>query len=214
MFEILLVVGMVFGFVILYKMMRSVPKQPDFVKIFKDQAIRDEDLNMPHDLDPKFLYRGEKLLGRIVRIDSQDVKYEPPKIEKETAQIYDKWEKNLTTVIFRGKTFWNFYLGEKKILIFETGEAKIDGRNLIFPSSVGFTAVGQQYTTKTSFRTVSQIIEGEWSKRLFEANVNVMASRMAHISAETPEMAHELSLRRLDIERIKAEKETKVSGLI
>lgn len=214
-FEIVLVVGMAIGFLILYKKLQPNKAQVDFVRIMNERNVKDEDLNDIGKLDPKWIYRGEEKIGKVIKKDDKHFTYKPTKEEVDTkAGIYG-WEADITTIVFRPKSwFLGLYIGEKKILRFKMGEAIIRDRKLIFPSTVGFTALGNEYVTKNSFKELAQVIDAEYSKRLFEANVNVMASKMSHISAETPEMAHELSLKRLEIEKIRAEKQAKVGGLI
>ena len=209
---LLFAIGVVMVVVILFKKLRSVPPKPDFIKIFQEQSIRDESLNKPNKYDPKFLYRGDTFLGKIVSID--DHKYRTAISKEEYKFKLADWEAQLTSVVFIPKWKWRICIGRKKILRFKTSEAKIEEDKLVFPSSAGFTALGNEYITKSSFKEVSTLVEGFWSKRLFEANVNIMASRMSHIASETPEMAHELNLKRLEIERIRAEKERKLGQLI
>ena len=213
--EIVIGGGALIGFLILWKKLRKVNTQPDFIKIFKEQNIRDESLNETGRFDVKWLYRGEEKLGRILDLDTQKINYTPTKQEFDTKAGIQGWESDITTIVFRPKNaVLNLWLGEKRILRFKPDEARVEGRKLVFPSSMGFTALGGEYITKTSFKEISTVIESDWNKRLFEANVNVMASKMSHISAETPEMAHELSMKRLEIDKIRADKQAKVGGLI
>ena len=218
--------GILIGFIILWKKMRKVPANPDYLKIFKEKNIHDEMLNKRNKHDPVWLMKGEEVIGRIVAWDSQNYKYVPTKLEKD-AGMWDNWEKNITTVVFKEGSRWKWFLGQKRILRFSAeDEGKFeDGKlvkhgvirqknKLVIPSDIGLTALGDEYITKDSYQHISRIVLGEYDKRLMEANVNLMAGHMSKISAETPEMAHELALKRLDIERIRAEKETKVSGLI
>lgn len=209
---LLFLFGLIIVFVIIFKKFRSIPPKPDFVRIFHDQSIKDESLNKPNKYEPKYLFRGDILLGKIVSIDSQP--YESQTTKEDLKFGLEAWKADLTTVVFKPVWKWKLCLGKKKILRFKTNEAKIENHKLVFPSSMGFTALGNEYISKPSFKEVSTLIEGFWSKRLFEANVNVMASKMSHISSETPEMAHELNLKRLEIERIRAEKERKLGQLI
>lgn len=214
LFEIIILGAVFIGIIILYKKLRIVPKTPDFVRVFRDQLIRDEVMNKPSKYEPRWFYYGDKLIGRIISYDRQNVKYNPPKQEKE-AGMYEKWEKKIVTMTIMKKTWWKICLSGKEIIMFQESEAEQQkGRKLVIPSDLGLTALGQVYSTKSSYHFTSRIIEGDWNKRLLEANANVMASRMSHIAQETPEMAHELSMKRLDIDRIRAEKESKVSGLI
>lgn len=213
-FEVMIAGGALIGFLVLYKKMRATPSQPDFIRIFNERGIRDETLNVINEYEPNFVYRGNQCLGRIVSYDTKKLKYNPTKQEIDTKAGIHGWEAEIATVVFRPKTIWKIYMGAKRILRFKVEEAKIKDRKLIFPSTTGFTALGNEYVTKSSFKEASLLIDTEWSKRLFEANVNVFASKMSHISAETPEMSHELSLKRLEIEKIRAEKQAKVGGLI
>lgn len=212
-FSIMIVGGVVVGFVFLYRMLRKVPTQPDYVGVFHDLNIRDEQMNKPTKIDPKMLWRGTEPLGKIISYDTQTYNYNPTKEEKEKG-MYDKFLKEITTIVYRPKTFWKFYFGEKRIVLLEKGEGVIQEHRFVIPSSVGLTAIGKTYVTKGSFTETARIVDGTFSKRLYESNVNVMASRMSHIAQETPEMAHELNLARLKIEQIRAEKETKMGGLI
>lgn len=207
--------GMLLGFLVLYRMIRKVPPKPDFIKVFRDQYARDESLNLPSEFDARILFRGHQLLGKIVGYDVQLHEYVTDFDEKKFA--YENWRTQMSSLVFiRPKKFiwFTFYVGKREILLFKKTEAKQEGEKLVFPSDTGFTALGSVFVTKTSFKEASSIIEGVWSKRLFEANVNVMASKMSHIAQESPEMAHELNLKRLEIERIKAEKDKKVGQLI
>lgn len=222
--------GIIFGFIILFKKVRSIPAKPDYIRIFQDRSIRDEALNKPNRYDPKWLYRGDKKLGRIVTIDTKIWKSEKTKEEsriygysKKKKEIEEPeheftspidYEVMITTIVFRMDCFLKFLWYNKRILRFRTEEATVKDDKIIFDSNVGFTALGNEYTTRTSYPETSAIIEGHYSKRLFEANVNVMAGRMEKISAETPEMAHELNLKRLEIEKIRAEKEKKLGSLV
>jgi hypothetical protein len=216
LFLLIVVFIAVFGITLIYKKWRPVPPKPDFIKIFKETNIKDEALNKPNKYEPQYLYRGDVCLGKIVTFDEQKYKADDEYIDlpdKRKMKI-EGFEDNLTTVVFKPKrALWIIWHG-KEILRFKTDEAEIKDNKLIFSSDMGFTAIGREYITKTAFKEGSTVIEGSWIKRLFEGNVNVMASRMSHISAETPEMAHELSLKRLEIERIRAEKERKIGSMI
>lgn len=212
MILIFILSGMFLGFFMLFKMIRKVPAQPDFIRIFKDQAIKDQQLNKPDEYEPHWLYRGHKLLGKIVAYDEQPYNNQTTKEEDKFG--LSNWKANLTTVIFIKPLFMKFCIGSRQILRFKTEEANIENDRLVFPSDAGFTALGGEFITKKSFPEASAVIEGVYSKRLLEANVNIMASKMSHISSESPEMAHELNLKRLEIERIRAEKEKKIGQLI
>ena len=215
--EIVIGVGSLIGFMILYKKLRSIPKQPDHPRIMAEKMVEDESLNKLHKLNAKWLYRGEEKIGRILTTDTKKYNYTPSKEELDTKAGMKGWEMDITTIVFKPKDFMGLYLfSGKKLVKFKESEASIseNHKDLIFSSDMGFTALGNVYMTKTSYTEISNVVEAEWSKRLLESNVNIMASKMSHIAAETPEAALELSLKRLEIEKISAEKQAKVGGLI
>lgn len=213
MFNLVIVGGIAIMILIIYKKWQPTPKQPDFITVFHDNTIEDERLNVPDTYEPKWLYRGHQLIGLIVGYDQHNYDNKDIPREEDKFGLY-KWSGNITTVIFRTKTFWKFFLGKKQILKFKSEEANIEENKLVFPSHSGFTALGQVYTTKSSYPEVSSIIEGVYSKRLFEANVNLFASKMSYVSQIDPIMSHELNLKKLEIEKIRAEKEKKIGSLI
>lgn len=210
---ILLVFGMIMAFIIIYKKVRSIPNKPDYIKIFHDRSIKDESLNKRNKYDPLWIFRGDQRIGKIVSIDTKKYKHDPIKDEYK-AGLKQEFEIEITTIVFKINSFLKFFWYGKRILRFITTEAEIKGNKVLFDSTVGFTALGMEYTTKTSYPETSAIVDSHYSKRLFEANVNVMAGKMESISAEDPAYAHELTLKRLEIERIRAEKEKKVGQMI
>lgn len=212
---LIIIGGLAFAVVFLLSKFRGRKQVPDYVKIFKEQSIRDESLNKRNKLDPKWIYYGDEKIGKIMTIDTQRYKYEPTKEERDLKVGIYGWEENITTITFRDRNpIINIWVGEKKIMRFKESEGKRFGSKLMFSSDFGFTALGNQYTTKTGFKETAGIIDSEYSKRLFEGNVSIMASKMAGISGETPEFAQERELRRLEIEKIRMEKQSKVGGLI
>lgn len=212
---LIIIGGMAFGIVFLISKFKGVKKIPDYVKIFNEQSIKDESLNKRNKLDPKWIVYGDEKIGKIMTIDTNRYSYTPTKEEFATKAGISQWEDNITTVTFRDRNaIINLWLGEKKIMRFKDTEGKRWGDKLIFSSDLGFTALGNQYTTKTGFKETSGVIEADYSKRLFEGNVTIMASKMAGISGETPEFAQERELRRLEIEKIRMEKQSKIGGLV
>lgn len=214
--ELAIGIGALIGFIILYKKFRKVDKQPDYIKVFNEKSIEDESLNVISSLDPKWLYRGESKLGKIVGSGTKHWRYTPTKLEAETRAGITGWEGEVTTIVFRQKDFLGTYLfSGKKLLHFRPEDnGKVHGDKLVFDSKTVFTALGDHFITSNSYKEISTVIESEWNKRLFEANVNIMASKMSHIASESPEMAHELTLARLKIQEVLAQKQSKVGGLI
>jgi hypothetical protein len=213
--ELIIGGGALVGFIFFYRKFRNMPNTPDFIRIFNQQNIKDESLNVRDKLSPLWLYRGEEKIGRILNDNSNKYSYTPTKQELDTKSGISGWNENIRTIVFRTKDFMGTYIFSKKnILRFKEGEARQEGKKLVFTSDMGFTALGNEYVTKTSFKEVSQIIDSEWSKRLFEANVNLMASKMHHMSGESPEYAQQRAIELLKIEQIKAEKQSKIGGLI
>src|SRR3990170_7720117 len=78
------------GIYYLYQILRKIPTQPDFIKIFKERDIDDEELNIPEQqFGVKNLFRGHAFLGRISSMS--EVLYESiPKTEAEQ----DKWKRD------------------------------------------------------------------------------------------------------------------------
>ncbi len=208
----LLLGGFFLGFAWISRQMKKIPRMEDYTKVFKDQDIVDQQLNKPDKYEPKWLYRGHELLGKIIAYDEQP--HEDIVSKEQEKFMIEGFRETMTVLTFVPKLYGKICIGKGQILRFKSKEAKVEEDKLVFPSTTGFTALGHEYVTKASFKESASIIEGTYAKRLFEANVNLFASRMAHISAETPEMAHELALRRLDIDRIKAEKQMKMGQLI
>ncbi|MBU1613653.1 hypothetical protein KKC87_04500 [Patescibacteria group bacterium] len=220
---IIIIVAVIIGLIYLYKLLRSVPKQPDYVRIFRDKMIQDEKYNKP---DARYgirrVYRGEQLIGSVASISENifgvskimmtEKNFKWDKIPRENVKVY--------TIAFKPPLFkilgFQLFSFKKEILKFtERDRWKIKERgHLVFPSDVGFTSLGHVYATQTSYRQLSRVIEDEFNKRLFEVNTQLFASRMTQISAETPEMSHELALKRLEIEKIKAEKQLKLGSIV
>ena len=222
---IILIFGIGIGGVFLYKMIRGIPKQTDFIKVFQEKTISDEAMNKT---DKKFgiksLWRGHQYIGRILTYSDTFQKIQTKTEAKEDNRGWkDKKppEKIIVhTITFKTPSFrilgFKFFGFKKEILKFtDKDRYKVEEKGkLVFPSDVAFTALGYEYATVNSYPLLTRLIDDNWNKRLLEANVNLMASRMSQMSAESPEMAHELSLKRLEIERIKAEKQLKTGSII
>src|SRR3990167_82061 len=101
--------------IVLWKKMRKVPANPDYIKIFKERNIKDELLNKSNKHDAKCLMKGDEVIGKIVAWDRQAYKYMPTKLEKE-AGMWDSWDKKITTVVFKEGSRWKWFLGQKRIL--------------------------------------------------------------------------------------------------
>jgi hypothetical protein len=66
---IIIVIGMAFVCLLLYRKLRRIPAQPDFLRIYQEQEIRNENLNKPDaTYGLRYLYRGHQLLGIIHHI--------------------------------------------------------------------------------------------------------------------------------------------------
>lgn len=212
---IIIIMGVIFGAVFLYKKFQPMPREPDYTKIIHGKMVRDQYLNVPSEHYPFYLVRGKKVLGKIIKQSQEVIKYTPTTEEFKAGRGHKFPDTIIETVVFLPKKFLGrFWYGEEQILKFTKGDGEVVGENLVFPSNMVFNSLGDVYFTNTIQKEATSIIEADWSKRLLESNVSVMASKMSHISAETPEMAHDLALKRLDIERIKAEKSAKLGNMI
>ncbi len=206
-----------------YKYLRSVPKQMDYIQVFKDRTVTDEQFNKP---DKKFgvksVWRGSKMLGKVVSFSSTPYK-SVKKTDTAKTALWDRKAREkimVHTVTFKPVMFQmlgiEFMKFKKEILKFtdlDSHEISEDGK-LTFPSDVAFNSLGNVYVTMNSYPQLSRIIEDDFNKRLFEVNTQLFASKMTQISAETPEMSHELTLKRLEIEKIKQEKQMKLGNII
>jgi len=211
------IVGIVIiiAILIVYKKLKGIPLIPDYVRLFNEANIKDEQLNKPTKFSPKWVYRGDNKIGKINTLDTKTVESNPkdiPTFQKEDNRI--EFVEKVTTLTVKINHFWFIWYGKPILLKYKEGEAEIKGDKIIFSSDTGFTSIGYEYMTKTMFKEGISILDGHYAKRLFETNVNLFASRMAKISAETPEMAHEINLRKLEIDKIKAEKERKMGSMM
>jgi len=215
---IIIIVATGLGILYAYKMLRGIPKQVDYVKVFHESMIRDENLNVPDKkLGYKFLYRGEQLLGKIMSFSTG--KFDLVK-DRETVKSmnWDKKKKEakvVYTVTFRrpiNVMRIKMFLGKKEILKYTDQDTfSTEGNRLVFPEYVSFTSLGKVYMPINSYEDTSRIIQDDINRQLNSVQTNLYAGQMQSISAQTPEMAHELSLKRLEIEKIKAEKQMKQS---
>lgn len=218
-----------FGFVALlvYRKTRGVPPNPDFIKVFKTMFIDDEKYNIPDKTyGVQYLYRGTELLGRIVSLSENvyniAVKTAVAKTDKN--DFRDKTERAETRVVtvcfrpvwFRTPLFRRPVFKRSKDIIKFTDEDtySLEAGKLIFPEFINFTSLGKVYSTQSSYAKLSRVIEDDFNKRLFETNTNLFAAKMTQISAQTPEMAHELHKAQLEIDKIKAEKSVKLGNVV
>lgn len=227
--ENLVMIGLIVAVPILllyaYKRIRAIPTQPDYIKIFHNQQIADERLNRTEKrYGWKFLYRGHSLLGKIITVS--DTKYKTPKkgdyegVGKREWQQQPKETVNIISITFRRLVFnlgfYKIFHWHRDILKFTEKDhyAIEEGGKLVFPSDVSFTALGECYATVNSYEKLSRVILDNFSTRLLMANTNLMAGEMAKISSISPQMAHELNIKRLEIDKIKAEKMMKMGNII
>lgn len=215
---VIIAIAAVLGISYLYKMMRNIPKQVDYVKVFHENMIRDENLNIPDkNLGMKYLYRGEQLLGKIISFSTG--KFDLIK-DRETVKSmnWDKKKKEakvIYTITFKRPKkllYFRTFLGRKEILKYtEQDTWSNEGDRLVFPEYVSFTSLGKVYMPINSYEDTSRIVQDDINRQLNSVQTNLYAGQMQSISAQTPEMAHQLSLKRLEIEKIKAEKQMKQS---
>lgn len=219
-YGVLIAVGVAsfFGITYLYKMIRKIPKQVDYVKIFHENMIRDENLNKPDQkLGYKYLYRGEQLLGKILSFATGkfDLLKDPETVKSMYWDKKKKEAKVIYTVTFRRPIKFmrmNLFLGKREILKYTDIDTWTrEGNKLVFPEYVSFTSLGKVYMPINSYEDTSRIVQDDINRQLMNVHTNLYAGQMQSISAQTPEMAHELSLKRLEIEKIKAEKSMKQS---
>jgi len=225
---LLLAVGaaVVFFVLILIKKFKKPDGMPDFVGMMHKEFIEDEKFNIPDkDYGLKRLYRGDVLLGKIYSFSQlQADLIKEWKMQKEGSQSYTpkraednpavkKWEAlareetDVYTVVFKKPSIEipyinvNLYFG-KKYQFKWTGldYFEMSGNDLIFPENVALTAFGRTYVTQGSYYKTSGIIHDMYNAKLFELNVQLFAAKMNSISAETPEMSHQLAMERLRIQ--------------
>lgn len=215
-YGVYIVIVIVVGFVIfmVYKMTKKVPQQPDYVKVFTEKSVDEEQLNKTGSYGLKYLYHGDVKLGKITSFS--DVYYNVDKRMKrfENEKNIPKERLKIFTVTFKKPMIKFFYGFKKEILKFtERSDYKVEQKKLVFPEYTTFTCVGNHFVTQDSLEPLSRVIEADFCKYLFSTNTNLMAAEMSKISAERPEMAHELALKRLEIEKVKAEKAAKLSSI-
>lgn len=224
---IVLIVGIPVGLLYLYKIYRKVPAQPDYIRVFKESMLWEEKLNKPDKkYGLKYIYRGKKKIGKILsmadglynvprkselhKVGRATDKGQPIDVGKERLRIF--------TVTFRPihYTFLGIDVswGKEILKYSEKDEFVVEDQKIIFGSDVSFTSLGQVYATLNSYQQISTTILDIWNKNLLQSNTNLYSSEMVKISAQTPQMAHELALKRLEIEKIKADKMAKLSNII
>jgi len=209
---------------LIYRRVQKVPKMVDYIKIYRDGMIQDEDLNKPDSfLGMKGLWRGNMYLGKINTISESQVKLMAKPLEetKKVTEWKDVKRDTMTvyTVVFSKplKKIGNKYIPnwKKSILKFtELDKHSFENDKLIFPEDTMFTALGHVYATQNSYDKIARTVLDDHNKRLLMSNTNLMASEMSKISATTPEMAHEISMKRMEIEKVKQEKMMKMGQVV
>lgn len=212
-FILILIGGVIFGFMILLRKIQPIKKQPDYMEVFKTMFIEDEALNVPNKIyGLKELFKGGEKLGDIVSFSHQFVN-----AAKKTVMSYDegksRWKEipremiEVYTIVFSKPSsipLIGMFFKQNYIMKFEPiNQHEIQNKRIIFPEWVSFTQMGKVYFPKESFGKISRVIDDDYSKRFWEVNTQSYAATMANISAQTPEMAHELALKRLEIQAAK-----------
>ena len=225
---ILIAMAIPIGFLFLFRALRKVPGQPDYIRVFRDEMIIDESMNKPEKkYGVKSLWRGRQVLGKVVTISDKIVnvpkKSELVKVGKMDSKgrpiDVHKEKMRMFTVVFKKPALnlflFKIFMGKEIIHFSDRDEYTIEDKGrLIFPSDTAFTAIGKVFSTTNSYQQLSVVVLDVWNKNLLQANTNLMSSEMAKISAQTPEMAHNLSLKRLEIDKIRAEKQMKIGQII
>jgi len=228
-FFIVLIGGMLFGMIFMYKKIRKVPINPDYIKVFHEGMIGDEKLNhRERRFGVKLLYRGHELIGKVLthslvdykvpkksslrNIGKTNYKGEPWKLDEEKMSIH--------TVTFK-KPLFNFiffriFSPKKEILKFSDNDNfKIEEKGkLVFSSDTAFNALGNVFATVTSYEQIASTILDHYHKNMLLASNNMYAAEASKIGSIPVQYAHELSLKRLEIEKIRAEKAAKLGQIV
>lgn len=226
---IIIIIAMVFGMFILYRKVRKIPQNPDFIKIFHESMIGDESLNKRDKVfGLKWLYRGEQLIGRILTVSQNDFlvpkKSSIPDIGKSTrdGRPYElkREDMKIATITFKRPLLnlgiTRFYRMKKDILKFTNRDNfRVEEKGkLVFPSDCSFTALGNVYATMNSYQQVSSVILDQYNKNLMVATNNLMAGEMQKVSSMKPEFAHALVMKDKEIQALREAKQAKMSGVI
>jgi hypothetical protein len=203
--------------VFVIRMFRKTPKNPDYVKIWADKSVEDEVLNVPDRLfGLQYVFRGERLLGKIMKYDEQKVKINPtPENPDEKKEKYAEGkEQTVCTITFRQRSSLNLFLGKIQQILCLLQDFKTEGNKIVFPSSTGFTSLGNHYIVKSSYPEGAKVVEMNWARRFAEAQANAFGNQMLKISGLVVEYAEERRLRELEIEKLRAEKQIKSGNII
>jgi hypothetical protein len=222
---IIIVIGMAFVCLLLYRKLRRIPAQPDFLRIYQEQEIRNENLNKPDaTYGLRYLYRGHQLLGIIQSLSHTWVNSErkpqtTSKFLRQDQKVYEgtKAKIKIGTVTFK-RPVWKFKgLGKTDILRFTEEDDFTEEHSrkaLVFPETTAFNCIGNTYCTVNSYPVLSRVLEDNFNKHLFNLNANFMASAMSQIQGIRPEWAFMLEQKRMEIQAAEKAKQMKISGIL
>ena len=222
---IIVVIGMGFIILMLYRKIRRIRPQPDFLRIYAQEEIRNENLNRPDaTYGLRYLFRGHQLLGvikslSVVLVNAEKKVQTVSKFLSRDAKIYEgqKAKIKVYTITFR-RPMWKFKgLGKIDILRFTEEDDFIEEHSqkaLVFPETTAFNCIGNTYCTINSYPVLSKVLEDNFNKHLFNLNANFMAAAMSQIQGIRPEWAFLLEQRRMEIQAAEKAKQMKISGII
>jgi len=194
--------------------MKRIPTTPDYMKIYEQKAIQEEKLNKPDKkFGPKWLYRGDVYLGKILTFNEQDYKVE---IKDEKGRETEPAEtKKMITLTFRPHLIGRFHRRAKNIVRILRDEIVFEGQHkLILPSNLSLTNLGNEYVSQNNFKFISQVLTDTWNKRLLENSANATANQMLKISGFVTEFAQERQLKELEIKKMQEEKKLRQGSII
>ncbi len=207
--EFAIIGAIFFGVYYISRIIKKVPQNPDYIKIFEKKSIVDESMNKPDRLlGLKYLYRGNEYLGRIVTFGKQEHQI---KFRKERSKEVNEEQKQVYTLTWKPKVFLKvIHSFTKHILKFtEDDNFRQEGNKLVFAESVNFTSLGNEFITSNTSQFTSKIIEDTWNKRLFEGSANAFANQMLKVSGYTVDYAQQRKMEELEIEKLKEQKKMK-----
>ena len=212
-----IVAAAAFGIFFAYRFLKKIPKNPDYVRIWNEQNIEDEKFNKTDTMfGYKFLFRGERLLGKIltfsnVKMSINPTPEDPTKYKEGKAE---EIEEDICTVVFKPHTTGKLYLGKKTMIKFLKDDVRYEGKRIAIPENYAITALGNCYFVHQSLPAITKSIEANWSRRFAEAQANAYGQQMLKVSGFITEYAQERRLRELEIDKLKAEKQLKMGTVI
>ncbi len=203
-----------FGVYYVSRIVKKTPQHPDYIKIFEKKSIIDETMNKPDRImGLKFLYRGNEYLGRIVTFGKQkhEIKFKDEKGRPEKEEIKDVY-----TLTYKPKIIGKIHSLTKHIVRFTEDDnfRREEGGKLVFPESINFTSLGNEFVTSNSYEFTSKIIGDNWNKRLFENSANAFSGQMLKVSGFISDYAQARAMEEIEIKKLEAQKKLKMGNII